>query len=66
MVYECLRSMVTKLQGEGATAAQVIEYITENILGQIMELLPIILPVVIGFIAFRKGYTFLKGALRSA
>lgn len=66
MVYEAIRGIVTGLQGEGATAPQVVDYITENILGKIVDLLPIILPVVIGFIAFRKGYSFLKRTLRSA
>lgn len=37
-----------------------------NVLNQITSLVPTVLPAVIGFIAFRKGWQFLKGALRSA
>lgn len=62
MVYEALRSVL----GDGATAPQVIEYLTDNTLVQVLGLMQVVVPVVIGFIAFRKGYKFLKGALRSA
>lgn len=37
-----------------------------NVLNQITSLVPTVLPAVIGFIAFRKGWKFLKSALRSA
>lgn len=37
-----------------------------GVFSQITELLPVVLPVVIGYIAFRKGYGFLKGTLKSA
>lgn len=37
-----------------------------NVLNQITSLIPTVLPAVIGFIAFRKGWKFLKGALMSA
>lgn len=36
------------------------------VLDSIGDLLPVVLPVIVGFIAFRKGYAFLKGSLRSA
>ena len=36
------------------------------VLDEVVALLPVILPVVIGFIAFRKGIAFLKSALQGA
>ncbi|HTO15629.1 MAG TPA: hypothetical protein VLZ83_07650 [Edaphocola sp.] len=36
------------------------------VLDEVVALLPIVLPVVIGFIAFRKGLAFVKSALRGA
>ena len=50
----------------GASAADIAQYLTENVLNQVVDLLPLVVPVIIGFIAFRKGYRFLKSALRSA
>ena len=37
-----------------------------QILSQVIALLPIVLPVTIGFIAVRKGISFLIGSLRRA
>ena len=37
-----------------------------GVLDQITGILPTILPAVIGFIAFRKGWKFVKGALANA
>ncbi len=37
-----------------------------GVLDGILELLPIVLPVVVGFIAFRKGWAWLKGQLKGA
>lgn len=37
-----------------------------DILKQVTSLVPTVLPAVIGFIAFRKGWKFLRGALASA
>lgn len=37
-----------------------------GVLNEIVSLLPIILPALIGFIAIRKGIGFLLGSLRSA
>lgn len=36
------------------------------VLDETLALVPIVLPVVIGFIAFRKGYGFVKKALKGA
>lgn len=37
-----------------------------GVLDGIMELLPVVLPVVVGFIAFRKGWAWLKGQIKGA
>lgn len=37
-----------------------------DVLEQIYTLIPIILPVIIGFLAFRKGWSFLLGAIKKA
>lgn len=36
------------------------------VLDEIVALVPVLLPVIIGFIAFRKGFGFLKSALKGA
>ena len=36
------------------------------VLDEIVALIPVVLPVVIGFIAFRKGFSFIKRSLRGA
>ena len=36
------------------------------IMDGIKELIPIILPAVIGFLAFRKGWSFISSAVRGA
>lgn len=38
----------------------------KGVLDQILLLLPVVLPTLIGFIAVRKGISFLIGSLRSA
>lgn len=37
-----------------------------GVLDEIIGLLPTVIPVMIGFIALRKGISFLQGILRSA
>jgi hypothetical protein len=37
-----------------------------GVLDGIMELLPVVLPVVVSFIAFRKGWAWLKGQIKGA
>lgn len=37
-----------------------------GVLDTIKELIPIVVPAVVGFIAFRKGWSFLKGEIRKA
>ena len=50
----------------GESTDAITKMLTDNVLGEVVGLLPVLVPVVIGFIAFRKGYKFLKGSLRSA
>ena len=37
-----------------------------GVLDEVVALVPVVLPVIIGFIAFRKGLAFVKSALRGA
>ena len=37
-----------------------------GVFDEIKSLVPVILPTVIAFLAFRKGWSFLKGEVRSA
>lgn len=37
-----------------------------GVLGEVTALIPVILPIIIGFIAFRKGLAFIIGSLRGA
>lgn len=36
------------------------------VLDEVVNLVPTVLPVIIGFIAFRKGLSFVKDALKGA
>ena len=37
-----------------------------GVLQQILDLLPVVLPVMVGFIGLRKGISFIQGVLHSA
>jgi hypothetical protein len=37
-----------------------------SVLDEVVALVPVLLPVIIGFIAFRKGLGFVKSALKGA
>lgn len=37
-----------------------------SVLDEIKGLVPVVLPTVIGFMAFRKGWSFLRGAVKGA
>lgn len=54
----------------GNTGAKIFEGITaaefSGVLDGIKELLPIALPVVVSFIAFRKGWAWLKAQIKGA
>lgn len=57
--------------GDSSTTTTVLSGIVtgtmiSGVLNEIVSLLPIILPALIGFIAIRKGIGFLLGSLRSA
>ncbi len=58
--------------GEGAAAATTVlsKIVTgtmlQGVLAEITSLLPIVIPVIISFIAIRKGISFLIGTLRGA
>lgn len=44
----------------------ITEDMLQGVLSQITGLLPVVLPVMIGFIALRKGISFVQGILHSA
>ena len=56
---------------EPATTTTVLSSIVtgtmlQGVLAEITSLLPVVIPVMIGFIAIRKGIAFLQGILHSA
>lgn len=56
---------------EGTVAAGTLSAIVTadmigGVLDEIVALLPVIIPVMIGFIGLRKGISFLQGVLHSA
>lgn len=56
---------------DGATASTVLSGVVTSgmlsgVLDEVVALLPVVIPVSIGFIAIRKGYGFLMGVIRKA
>lgn len=53
-----------------AAATELSSIVTAEMLGGVLDeikgLLPVILPVMVGFIGLRKGISFLQGTLHSA
>ena len=47
---------------EGVVTAEMLS----GVLNEVVGLLPVVVPVMIGFIALRKGISFLQGILHSA
>lgn len=47
---------------EGVVTAEMLS----GVLNEVIGLLPVVVPVMIGFIALRKGISFLQGILHSA
>ena len=51
-------------------AYQLLQIVTEDmlngVLDQVIGLLPVLLPVMITFIGFRKGISFIQGVLHAA
>ena len=54
------------LTGGNATMINLSGVDLSAVLNEVINLVPTVLPVVISFIAFRKGYAFLKRALKGA
>lgn len=50
----------------GAIASVVTSGMLQGVLDEVIQLLPLVIPAVIGFIAIRKGISFLIGMLRRA
>lgn len=52
------------------TASTLVEVVNADmlngVLDQVIGLLPVVIPVMIGFIALRKGISFIQGILHSA
>ena len=65
-------SVAASAAGEGGTvtvpsiADNVTSAMLNQVLTQMTDLIPILLPVVVACIAFRKGISFLKGMLHGA
>ena len=52
---------------EGSTLSSVVTAdLLTGVLDEIVALLPVCIPVMIGFIALRKGIAFVQGVLRKA
>ena len=53
-----------------AAAQTLVEVVNSDmlngVLDQVIGLLPVVIPVMIGFIALRKGISFIQGILHSA
>lgn len=55
------------METTGAVLSSVVTAeMLDGVLGEIVALLPIVLPVMIGFIALRKGIGFIQSVLHSA
>lgn len=50
----------------GTLAAVVTAEMISGVLDELVSLLPVVLPTMIGFIGLRKGISFLQGILHSA
>ncbi len=61
---------VPTFAADGDTATTLSSIVTANMIqgvfDQVYGLLPVLLPAIIGFIALRKGWSFLKGEIYSA
>lgn len=52
--------------GDGGMFSGITPETFSGVLDGIKELLPVALPVVVSFIAFRKGWAWLKGQIKGA
>lgn len=57
---------VTALSGSTDLASIVTPEMLSGVLDEIVGLLPVVIPVMIGFIGLRKGIGFIRSVLRSA
>lgn len=51
---------------EGGLSGIVTSEMLTGVLDEVVGLLPVCIPVMIGFIALRKGISFIRGILKSA
>lgn len=59
--------MPTMLTGAAADLSSIVTAeMLSGVLDQIVGILPVVIPVMIGFIGLRKGISFLQGVLHSA
>ena len=62
--------MTTLALLEGATSTNLFDNVTSEmftgVFDQVYGLVPIVLPAIIGFLAFRKGWSFIKNAVKGA
>lgn len=58
--------VLTSATTSNAVASAINGVDLTGILNEILSLLPVVLPVVVGFIGVRKGISFLIGSLRRA
>ena len=59
--------MPTMLTGAAADLSSIVtSEMLSGVLDQIVGILPVVIPVMIGFIGLRKGISFLQGVLHSA
>ena len=55
------------MEGISATLSSIVTAeMLSGVLNEVVGLLPVIIPVMIGFIGLRKGISFLQGVLHSA
>lgn len=67
-----MHGLLTFMAAETGTSTFVVPSIADSVtsqmmngvLSQITDLLPVVLPVMIGCLAFRKGLSFLQGLIR--
>lgn len=62
-----MNSLITVAAAEGSVLSEVVTgEMLSGVLDEIVSLLPICMPVMIGLIAVRKGIAFVRGILVSA
>lgn len=59
-------SMLASASASGVLKSVVTADMLGGVLDEIVGILPVVIPVMIGFIALRKGVAFLMSTLRSA